>query len=111
MNTRERLLLLGSGFVLFLAVSCFSAGGGNDDCEQGDEGCACFPNGTCNAGLACSDDKCVDPRSTGSGGTSGIDKEACVACADASCAAAADECEATVGCEALVECLLDCANQ
>lgn len=40
-------------------VAC---GGDSDDtpCTQGDEGCACFPNDTCNDGLSCLSDLCVD---------------------------------------------------
>ncbi len=31
-----------------------------DDCEEGDEGCECYPNETCNDGLRCLSSLCVD---------------------------------------------------
>ncbi len=37
------------------------------DCVRGTERCACFEDGTCNAGLVCASELCVDP--TGAGGT------------------------------------------
>ncbi len=40
------------------------------DCNQGDEGCACYPNNTCNGSLSCLSNLCVDAGG-GSGGQSG----------------------------------------
>src|SRR5690606_30147943 len=47
-----------------LALSCVgclsSSSGGGGACSRGDEGCECYPNGTCNDGLACYSKLCVD---------------------------------------------------
>lgn len=52
----------------FLACSSDSEGGA---CDEGDKGCACYPNQTCNGDLDCNEDeKCVSPDD-GSGGDSG----------------------------------------
>ena len=48
--------------------ACFTAS--VDDCDQGSEDCACYGNGTCDAGLACMDGICMpggDTETTGDG--------------------------------------------
>lgn len=45
-----------------------------DECTQGNEGCECFANGTCNGDLSCLSELCVDATGIeggGSGGTAG----------------------------------------
>ncbi len=57
-----------------------SAGGGGTggaDCPTGTERCPCYGNGTCNIGLTCASDVCVDlgagGTTGGTGGTGGVD--------------------------------------
>jgi hypothetical protein len=65
-----------------LIAACSSSGGkdaGTDAaCPAGSETCACYGNGTCNAGLTCASNLCVNftgaggtATTTGSGGSSG----------------------------------------
>jgi len=67
-----QLRFLTSCFVLLAAVSstgCLkSGGGGSDDCDQGSEGCECYPNDTCDDDLECYSNLCVDPEDAPSGG-------------------------------------------
>jgi hypothetical protein len=51
---------------LGLVAGC---GGGGQSCAGG-ERCACYPNGTCNTGLSCLSNVCVD-QSSGAGGDAG----------------------------------------
>lgn len=59
----------------FLATCIASACGGQHtafgECEEGAEGCGCYPNGTCNDSLSCFSSLCVDPSDSQSGGGSG----------------------------------------
>jgi hypothetical protein len=58
--------LLGSfGLLVGAGGGCGGSGTSSppDACSAGDERCACYPNGTCNAGLACLSNRCV--RQTG----------------------------------------------
>lgn len=41
---------------------------GSGACPAGQQGCACYDNGTCNSGLVCSDNLCVSDTGTGGGG-------------------------------------------
>jgi hypothetical protein len=68
MSTRAYLSLafVCAWFALGFAAGC---GGGSQSCSGG-ERCACYPNGTCNAGLTCLSNVCVD-SSTGAGGNAG----------------------------------------
>lgn len=60
------LILVGAGL---LAASC---GGDDDDPAcQGAEGCSCYGDSTCDPGLECRSDRCVDLSSGGSSGTGG----------------------------------------
>jgi Mg-chelatase subunit ChlD len=46
-------------------------GQGGASCPPGSEGCACYPNDTCDAGLTCATRVCVNLGSGGSGGQGG----------------------------------------
>ncbi len=65
----------GTGFlVMECEEGCSEAGKsaacaeGEDNCVTGDEGCACYPNSSCNGTLSCLSNFCVDQSSGGSGG-------------------------------------------
>jgi hypothetical protein len=63
--------------------------------------------------LECRSNTCVDLDGSSSGGSSsgsGIDTEACKACAETSCKSEHDACEVAAGCDAIVECLLGCGS-
>lgn len=55
--------------LLALALSCFVAGFAacSSGPKQGEEGGACYGNGTCNAGLECLSQLCVNPGVDGGG--------------------------------------------
>ncbi|HWA78256.1 MAG TPA: glycoside hydrolase family 5 protein [Polyangiaceae bacterium] len=59
---------------LLLAASGNGCSGKSESksCEEGDEGCACYPNHTCNGELSCLSDLCVDASGNpdGTGGAS-----------------------------------------
>ena len=61
--------------VVFTVGSCGSDNGsGTEACTGGDQ-CACYPNGTCNAGLECMEGACVANGGTGNlpgGGAGGV---------------------------------------
>jgi hypothetical protein len=73
--------LLGSfGLLLSAGGGCGGSGKSSppDACSAGEERCACYPNGTCNAGLSCLSNLCVREtgpadgavdRASGTGGT------------------------------------------
>ncbi len=46
-------------------------GTGGADCPDGTERCSCYGNGTCNAGLVCASDLCVDLGTGGGAGAGG----------------------------------------
>ena len=55
-----------------LAVGCDSnQSTGNGGCAQGELRCACYANKTCNEGLACMSNVCVEGPSSASGGATG----------------------------------------
>jgi hypothetical protein len=86
---------------------------GNKDKCQGGERCECYANATCNEGLQCRSNLCVGTSSGigGSGATSsGIDYEACAACAQKTCKAEYDACKAASGCAEIVECAIGCGS-
>jgi len=65
-----------SYFVSILAASFVAGCGSGDGYPQGTERGLCYPNGTCNAGLTCLSDICVNTGSspaTGMGGSEGGD--------------------------------------
>ena len=82
------LVLLGYlGVATFLAYGCSSSSSGGG--AQGGEGQACFPNGTCNAGLTCYSNLCVNAGADGGdhdagGGSDGTASDASDANFDAS---------------------------
>lgn len=57
------LLHLALGSLFFLLPACTSSSDADDgkECEDGEEGCACFANDTCNDDLSCLSHVCVDP--------------------------------------------------
>jgi len=61
-----------SPFSYALLVCSLVSGCGNAarDCH-GDEGCACYPNSTCNAALSCLSNLCVNAGGAGGSGTGG----------------------------------------
>lgn len=86
--------------------------------KEGTEGEACYANGTCNAGLTCLSNTCVDADGgdgdgDGSGGDSNVpsvDWDACFGCGDAACPTERETCDSTPGCPQLLECTLSCGN-
>jgi hypothetical protein len=99
--------VLGAAAVLSLwaVVSCKKS-----QC-QGAERCACYANETCNDGLECRSNTCVDlDGSSGGSSGSGIDTEACKACAEQSCEAEHDACAESSGCEDIIDCMLECGS-
>jgi hypothetical protein len=111
MNLKNLALLVGP-LVLLAGSSCFSAGNNDadEDCDAGDEACECSGDGTCNAGLTCRSNVCVDLAGGGSGGTSGVDIAACLQCGEGACPDESAECEGTDGCNELIDCLLGCST-
>ncbi len=93
-------------------AAVFGAGCGDDEKLQGTEGGACFPNGTCNLGLECRSNLCVDltPGSTDhSNGTDPyVNYDDCFGCGEESCATEASACEDAGGCDDVLKCYLDC---
>src|SRR5580765_2696650 len=60
---------IGIGFL----TACSSGGGKTADggCPPGSETCACYGNATCNAGLTCASNLCVNLGGMGGGGSGG----------------------------------------
>jgi hypothetical protein len=68
-----RLLVLVFGGIV--VASCGSKSTGGKMCSTGSEGCACYGNGSCNTGLTCASNLCVNLNggaggATGAGGSS-----------------------------------------
>jgi len=88
----------------------------NASCAAGSETCPCYGNGTCDDGLACRSEVCVDLGSTGAGGSTGVggsssgglDVQACLACAESQCPTSSMACKAVSGCEDILKCLVGC---
>lgn len=88
----------------------------DDGCQQGSEGCGCYGNGTCDTGLSCLSDKCVDPSggssnaggSMGSGELPSVDLEACLSCGETACPTEWSACRDQGECTELTECSLAC---
>jgi hypothetical protein len=57
--------------VTTVEVSCSSHDGGAASCPTGSETCGCYGNKTCNSGLTCASNVCVNLSGSGSGGISG----------------------------------------
>ncbi len=64
---------------MFLAAGCLGAGSSSSNgCEEGAEGCTCYPNDTCDDGLECLSSLCVDPddEETDEGSSDGVENDA-----------------------------------
>lgn len=109
MQRASRLKIgLVSGVLVGLTVGC-----GEEDAtpKMGVEGGSCYGNGTCDDGLACYSDKCVNPDAPGpSTPAAGFDIGDCLDCGDDSCAAEAEKCNGAGACGTLLSCALDCAG-
>jgi len=105
----KRSLVLGSlPWLVFLSTpSCSSSD--KKACE-GAEKCACYPNGSCDVGLACRSDVCVNLNGAGGASSGTFDTKACLACAEGACSSEASACKASSGCEAITSCLLSCST-
>jgi hypothetical protein len=88
----------------------------NADCTGG-ETCACYGNNTCDEGLACRSNVCVNLSSTGYGGDgtgsggssgSGVNVQACLSCAESKCPSQAMDCKSVTGCNDIITCLVGC---
>ena len=108
----QRLSRLQLGFVsLILLGATVSCGEEDSAPAQGTEGGSCYGNGTCDDGLACYSDKCVDPDGNEpSTPSAGFDIGACFECGEDSCAAEAEKCDGEGACGTLLGCALDCAG-
>ncbi len=100
---------MGLGGVLGLGLLLIASCGSKEQC-QGGERCACYANGTCNAGLQCRSNLCVGSTASGNGGSSSFDSGACLGCAKEACKAEYDACNAANGCLGLVDCALGCGS-
>src|SRR6187551_1415389 len=95
--------------------------------DTGTVGEACYPNGTCNAGLVCDRGMCLPTSgSTGDGDESSTDAsgdgdgtisealaealEGCFDCGATGCKDEADACDAEGGCMEALECSLACVG-
>ncbi|HEY3253320.1 MAG TPA: hypothetical protein VGJ91_05210 [Polyangiaceae bacterium] len=104
----KQSLLLGG--LSWLVLVCIPSCGSDKKCEGG-ETCACYANGTCNAGLECRSNLCVSLNGSSGGSTgSSFDTKACLSCAQSSCANEASACKASSGCETLISCMLGCSS-
>ena len=105
MSKKSWLGLVGLAVFLTWLPSC-----GSDKACQGAEKCECYPNDTCNAGLACRSNTCVnlDPSAAGGASSTSVDTTACFACADKACVNEAAACKAASGCRDSLDCYLKC---
>src|SRR4051794_15137052 len=102
---------------VFVATAAFAgaslASCGSDDAKcTGAEHCACYGNGSCNAGLDCRSRVCVNLNSTGfeDASSGGLDVHACLACAESTCATESSACKAVSGCDAIIQCMVGCGK-
>src|SRR5262245_17593104 len=99
----------GCALAWVLASSCAD----NRAC-LGAETCSCYPNGTCDIGLACRSETCVNLNDTGTasgaGGSSGggVDVQACLSCAESNCPTEANACKSATGCDGIIQCMVGC---
>lgn len=64
--------LLGLGICVGgIAIACASDSDADGPCEPGNERCECYANRTCNAGLTCLSEICVDDDEADNGGSGG----------------------------------------
>src|ERR1043165_7983004 len=80
----------------------------------GAEHCACYGNGTCNAGLDCRSRLCVNLNSTGferdASSSGGLDVDACLACGESMCPNESKDCKAASGCDDIIRCMVGCGK-
>lgn len=101
------------------SVSIWVIGACGSSKSEGSEGAACYPNGTCDTGLACLSNTCVNPTSGaggsgngagGSGNFPSVDLEACFACGDVACPSEKQACDDAPGCSEILECTVGCGD-
>jgi hypothetical protein len=103
---------------VFVATAAFAgaslASCGSDDAKcTGAEHCACYGNGSCNAGLDCRSRVCVNLNSTGFEGdasSGGLNVDACVSCAESTCTNESKDCKAVSGCDEIIRCMIGCGK-
>ncbi|HEY3498685.1 MAG TPA: hypothetical protein VGK73_28535, partial [Polyangiaceae bacterium] len=72
MYARRFALSLSALTGLFTLFSCGESGeDGGDECDRGSEGCRCKRDDSCDEGLACRSDVCVDLGTGGVAGSTG----------------------------------------
>jgi hypothetical protein len=104
--------------MVFLAVALLSGAslvhcGSESSRCTGAEHCACYGNGTCNAGLDCRSQLCVNLNGTASGGEANsgdLNVDACLACGENTCTKESKDCKAASGCEAIIQCMIRCGK-
>jgi hypothetical protein len=96
------LLALMLGTALVLAAGC---GDGGSSCQPGSEKCSCFMNGTCNAGLTCASNTCVDLMTTP--GTGGVGGGGSISQPPSVCGAIAPQCS-SIATDATGICIAEC---
>ncbi|HET9955285.1 MAG TPA: glycoside hydrolase family 5 protein [Polyangiaceae bacterium] len=69
-RSRGRAWMLGA-MVAYGVIGCSGDKEESPSCEAGKEGCACYPNNSCNEGLSCLSKLCVDSGVDSSGGRGG----------------------------------------
>jgi hypothetical protein len=114
MRIETRALVASAALAWALLPSC---GGDSAKCT-GAEHCACYGNGTCNAGLDCRSQLCINLNSTGferdasgaGGAGGGVDTDACLACAQSACTSESNACKAATGCEDIIQCMVKCGK-
>src|SRR5689334_1913359 len=103
MRIRTLVFVAATALGSVVVSNCSSS---NASCAAGSETCPCYGNGTCDDGLACRSEVCVDLGSTGPGGSTGaggassgggLDVAACLACAESQCPTSAAACKAVSG--------------
>lgn len=60
MSSRRRIVTVGVGWIA-LSLSLIGCGGATAECPLGTERCGCYGNNTCEEGLMCLSNHCVDP--------------------------------------------------
>lgn len=61
MSARRKVVTVGCSSWLAASLLLASCGGETAECTAGTERCACYGNGTCEEGLMCLSEHCVDP--------------------------------------------------
>src|ERR1041384_8710878 len=80
----------------------------------GAEHCACYGNGTCNAGLDCRSRLCINLNSTGfeqdASSSGGLDVDACLGCGESMCPNESKDWKAASGCEGMLQGMVRCGK-